>query len=77
MGQFDRVLDYQRAPGEVVGHLTPEAAAHLGLTESTIVAQGGIDAQIAMVGLGVVDPGAMALIMGSSHLHLAVTSDPR
>ena len=63
--------------GETIGTLTPEAAEHLGLSPATIVAQGGIDAQIAMVGLGAVGTGDMALIMGSSHLHLAVAPDPR
>lgn len=63
--------------GETIGTLTPEAAEHLGLSPATIVAQGGIDAQIAMVGLGAVHAGDMALIMGSSHLHLAVAPNPR
>src|SRR5690606_18718470 len=39
------------APGGVVGPLTQDAAAHLGLTTRTIVAQGGADAFIAMIGL--------------------------
>ncbi|RMZ53683.1 hypothetical protein APUTEX25_003217, partial [Auxenochlorella protothecoides] len=58
---------------EVVGGLTQEAAEHLGLAPGTPVAQGGVDAQIGMLGLGVIDPGSLALLMGSSHLHLGVT----
>jgi len=56
--------------GEVVGDLTPAAALHLGLPEGLPVAQGGADAFIGMIGLGVIDPGQMALLTGSSHLHL-------
>lgn len=36
------------ALGDVVGHLTPKAAAHLGLGEGLPVAQGGADAFIGM-----------------------------
>ena len=61
------------ALGEVVGGLTAAAAAHLGLPEGLPVAQGGADAFVGMVGLGVIDPGQMALLTGSSHLHLGCT----
>lgn len=60
-------------PGAQVGKLTPDAASHLGLHDDVIVAQGGADAFIGMIGLGVVSPGDMALITGSSHLHLGCT----
>ncbi|PRW57267.1 carbohydrate kinase [Chlorella sorokiniana] len=59
--------------GAVVGGLTAAAAAHLGLPEGLPVAQGGADADIGMVGLGVIRPGQLALLTGSSHLHLGVT----
>lgn len=59
--------------GTVVGGLTSTAAAHLGLPEGLPVAQGGADAFIGMLGLGVIDPGQMALLTGSSHLHLGCT----
>ncbi|MEO8848241.1 MAG: FGGY-family carbohydrate kinase [Casimicrobiaceae bacterium] len=62
------------AAGEVIGPLTADAAAHLGLDPSTHVVQGGIDAFIGMIGLGVARPGQVALITGSSHLQLAVTN---
>jgi ribulose kinase len=64
------------APGEVVGPLTPSAADHLGLTTATQVVQGGVDAFIGMIGLGVAQPGQLALITGSSHLQLAITDQP-
>lgn len=58
--------------GTPVGNLTPDAAQALGLTTHTVVAQGGIDAYTAMLGLGVVQPGHMALVMGSSTCHMAL-----
>ncbi|WP_207483075.1 FGGY-family carbohydrate kinase [Arenibaculum pallidiluteum] len=60
-------------PGETVGTLTAEAAAHLGLPEGLPVAQGGADAFIGMIGLGVNAPGQVALVTGSSHLQLGVS----
>ncbi len=63
-------------PGDVIGGLTRKAAAHLGLPTGLPVVQGGADAFIGMIGLGVTQPGEMALITGSSHLHLGVTDRP-
>ncbi len=51
--------------GELVGGLTPSAAQHLGLAPGTAVAQGGADAFVGMLGLGVVAPGQMALLTGA------------
>jgi FGGY-family pentulose kinase len=62
------------APGKVIGPLTRDAAAHLGLIAGTPVVQGGADAFIGMIGLGVTQPGELALITGSSHLQLGVAS---
>ena len=59
--------------GHVIGGLTRDAAEHLGLPPGLPVAQGGADAFIAMVGLGVVRPGRLAFITGSSHLHLGLS----
>ena len=64
------------APGEVVGTLTPEAADALGLTTKTKLVQGGADALIGMIGLGVAQPGQLCLITGSSHLQFGVTETP-
>ena len=58
--------------GHAVAPLSEAAAAHLGLDAGIPVAQGGADAFVAMVGLGTVRPGQLALITGSSHLHLGV-----
>lgn len=64
-----------RAPGAEVGVLSPSAARHLGLPPGVLVAQGGPDAFVGMLGLGCVSPGDVCLITGSSHLHCAVV-DP-
>jgi ribulose kinase len=60
------------APGAPIGPLSKEAASHLGLASGTLVVQGGADAFIGVIGLGVTEPGEMALITGSSHLHIGV-----
>ncbi len=61
------------APGDVIGTLTAEAAAHLGLPANVSVVQGGADALIGMIGLGVSQPGELALITGSSHLQFGIS----
>lgn len=61
-----RILDL----GDVVGTLKPDVAEAFGLKAGIPVAQGGADALIAMFGLGVINPGQMAFIVGSSHLLL-------
>lgn len=65
------------APGEVIGPLTSAAAEHLGLPASVKVVQGGADAFIGMIGLGVARPGQLALITGSSHLQFGVSGQPQ
>ncbi|MEM8914732.1 MAG: FGGY-family carbohydrate kinase [Pseudomonadota bacterium] len=64
------------APGEVIGTLSAAAANELGLSQSVKVVQGGADALIGMIGLGVAQPGQLALITGSSHLQFGVTEAP-
>jgi len=59
--------------GEKVGTLGSAAAAELGLPTGIPVAMGGIDAHVGAVGLGVVVPGSLALITGSSHVMLGQT----
>jgi FGGY-family pentulose kinase len=59
--------------GKPIGRLTRSAALDLGLKEGTLVAQGGADAFVGMVGLNVIKPGRVALITGSSHLHLGMS----
>ena len=59
--------------GEEIGGLTRRAAEHLDLPVGLPVLQGGADAFIGMIGLGVVHPGSLAFITGSSHLHLGLS----
>ncbi|MCS7223340.1 MAG: FGGY-family carbohydrate kinase [Armatimonadetes bacterium] len=86
-----RVTETVRPMGSFAGHLTPEAAAHLGLTTQTAVAVGIIDAHAGGIGvLGSIweDEGvdgapldlletAVALIGGTSSCHMAVSREPR
>jgi FGGY-family pentulose kinase len=67
-----RVLDL----GVAVGQLTTDAAEELGLAAGTPVAEGGIDAHVGALGLGVVSPGMVALITGSSHVIIGQAADP-
>lgn len=62
--------------GDYVGELNWEAAAELGLNPGTPVAQGGIDAHLGMLGLGAINPGDMALILGSSTCHMVQSPIP-
>ena len=64
------------APGQPIGPLTAQAAVHLGLQPGLLVVQGGSDAFIGVIGLGVTEPGEMGLITGSSHLHIGITAKP-
>ncbi len=64
------------APGEVIANLSSSAAAELGLSQKVKVVQGGADALIGMIGLGVAKPGQLALITGSSHLQFGVSDKP-
>ncbi|ACQ79766.1 carbohydrate kinase FGGY [Beutenbergia cavernae DSM 12333] len=64
------------APGAPVGELTDDAAAALGLPAGVPVAQGVIDAWAGQIGLGVLAPGRMALITGSSHVFTGQSAEP-
>lgn len=64
------------APGEVIGTLCASASSELGLSQTVKVVQGGADALIGMIGLGVAKPGQLALITGSSHLQFGVSDKP-
>lgn len=69
-----------RPLGERVGPLTPQSAAHLGLTEGCQVAVGIIDAHAGGLGLlGLADGApetALALIGGTSTCHMAASKEP-
>src|SRR5262249_32653450 len=67
-------------PAEIVplgkgeARLSQAAAGELGLRPGTPVAQGGIDAYLGMLGLGAVEAGDVAMVMGSSTCHLAMSA---
>jgi ribulokinase len=60
--------------GQAVGHLLPEVAQALGLSETTSVYQGGGDAFIGLLGLNVTRPGKIGLITGSSNVLAGFTA---
>lgn len=58
------------AVGAPVGPISNEAAGHLGLVNRPILAQGGIDAHIGILGAGTLAPGELLMIGGTSVVHL-------
>jgi FGGY-family pentulose kinase len=81
-----RAVGLDDLPGKWPGEVTPlgkgeaklsaAAAAELGLRPGTPVPQGGIDAYLGMLGMGAVAPGDLALVMGSSTCHMAMSAKP-
>ena len=64
------------AMGDVVGPVSKGACNELGLDCDVLVVQGGIDAHTGMLGMGVTEPGKMAVIMGTSFVHLTLHKEP-
>jgi len=62
--------------GTPVGGLRRDVAQELGLKPDTPVAAGSVDAHAGALGLGVVEPGTLALITGSSHVMIAQSAEP-
>jgi ribulose kinase len=56
--------------GQAIAPLRAEMAAELGLTNQPLVAQGGIDAHIGMLGADIVAPGSLLFIGGTSVVQL-------
>ncbi len=52
-------------PGTVIGAVTARAAAETGLAPGTPVVAGGADTQLALIGIGVTQPGAISVIGGT------------
>ena len=73
---FDKVPEAVTDLGVPVGGLSVIAAQLLGLRPGIPVAQGPADAWAGQIGLGVVQPGRMALITGSSHVLTGQTEKP-
>lgn len=62
--------------GDKIGNLSIKAAEELDLSKDVVVIQGGIDAYIALLGMGVADVGELGIIMGSSFVHLVFSQNP-
>ena len=62
--------------GEPVGRIRKELAQKYALPSDLMVYQGGTDAHVAMLGLGIYKPGEMCVVMGTSFVHLAFSKQP-
>lgn len=61
---------------DIVGTLTSEAAADLGLAEGTPICAGGIDCGAANIGMGVLEPGTYAVTIGTSMCAALISDKP-
>jgi len=61
---------------EITGHISAAAAAETGLAEGTPVVGGGGDQAAQAVGVGAVQPGIIALTLGTSGVVFATTESP-
>jgi autoinducer 2 (AI-2) kinase len=64
------------ASGDVVGAVTADAAAETGLNPGTPVVAGGADTQLALLGIGVAQPGRFTVVGGSFWQHTVVLDEP-
>jgi xylulokinase len=75
------IVDLERLPrllwsDQVAGEVTPEAAAETGLRAGTPVTAGTIDAAAEAVSVGVIDPGDMMVMYGTTMFFIHVTGEP-
>jgi ribulose kinase len=63
--------------GEVIARMRPGVAEELGINSLPLVVQGGIDAHMAMLGAGTINPGALLITGGTSVVHLTHTLEPK
>ncbi len=64
------------APGEPAGHLTPQAAAELGLPAGLLVAPGGGDNMLSAIGSGATRPGVVVVSLGTSGTVFTYSATP-
>ena len=69
-GLADRMPSRIVPVGQPIERLAAAASEHLGLPSRPILAQGGIDAHIGMLGANTIDPGTLLMIGGTSVVHL-------
>ena len=65
------------AVGAPIARISAEAMQHLGLSNRPILAQGGIDAHIGVVGADTLHPGELLMIGGTSIVHLFQLAEER
>jgi autoinducer 2 (AI-2) kinase len=63
-------------PGTAVGEVTDAAADVTGLRAGTPVVVGGADTQLALLGLGVIEPGRFTIVGGTFWQHTAIADEP-
>ena len=69
---FPEVTD----PGTIIGAVTRAAAEQTGLREGTPIVTGGADTQLALLGLGITQPGSFTVVGGSFWQHTVVLAEP-
>ena len=81
-GRFaEPIVEIDRLPellwaDQIAGEVTAEAAAETGLKEGTPVTAGTIDAAAEAVSVGVVNPGDMMVMYGTTMFFIHVTTEP-
>jgi L-ribulokinase len=63
--------------GSLAGNLLPEIAEQMNLCPGIAVAVGNIDAHAAVPAVGVVSPGKMVMVMGTSTCHMLLAEEER
>ena len=70
----DKMSRDVRSIGERAGELSAQAAAWTGLRPGTAVAIANVDAHVSVPAVGVIEPGTMVAVMGTSTCHLVLGS---
>ncbi|MCL4560058.1 MAG: FGGY-family carbohydrate kinase [Chloroflexi bacterium] len=78
----DEIVDLNKLPGlgwsdEVAGQVQPAGAAETGLKTGTPVAVGAVDALSEAISVGVVRPGDLMIMYGSTAFFILVLTEPR
>jgi len=62
--------------GEPISKIENKFSKKTGLNPNTLVVQGGVDSHAGMVGVGAINDGNLALVIGTSSCHMAQSSKP-